>query len=428
MAAITFSYRSKKEIACLEVRLSYSTNEKRYSIYERSKIKVSKEYWNNLHSKTDFPNYRDVKKKNKVKEILKKQIEVNSHKNKLRDFILNEFDKIPLENQHDISKEWLRNTITLFYNPIKKSKAPEQLLDYFDYYIKERDLKPRTVKKILVVKHRIEKHLNLFKYNRPILMSDIDDEFKRRLENAFKDYSKNSINGSLKEIKTLCRHARKKGMDINDEVFNWELKYTKPNIVYLNNEELEAIQNLESLPLYLDNARDWLLISCMTGQRVSDFMRFDKSMIRNEKNRIGKEIPLIEFTQEKTEKMIAVPLQNGVLTILKKRNGNFPNHISKQRYNEYIKEVCRIAGITEPTKGSKKTMVAKGKYRQLEGVYPKYELVTSHIGRRSFASNFFGVIPNSLIMSATGHTKESQFLAYVGKSQTEQAKGLADYF
>ena len=30
---------------------------------------------------------------------------------------------------------------------------------------------------------------------------------------------------------------------------------------------------------YLVNAKDWLLIACYTGQRVSDYLRFTSSMI-----------------------------------------------------------------------------------------------------------------------------------------------------
>lgn len=61
-------------------------------------------------------------------------------------------------------------------------------------------------------------------------------------------------------------------------------------------------------------------------------------------------------------------------------------------------------------------------------MYPKYELVTSHIGRHSFATNNYGKIPTSLLMNVTGHTTEPMFLEYIGKTETEKAKLLADYF
>ena len=83
---------------------------------------------------------------------------------------------------------------------------------------------------------------------------------------------------------------------------------------------------------------DWLIISCYTGQRVSDFMRFTKEQIRIEE---GKH--LIEFTQKKTGKNMTVPLHHKVLKILEKRNGEFPRPISSQKYNDYIKKVCAKA-------------------------------------------------------------------------------------
>lgn len=58
------------------------------------------------------------------------------------------------------------------------------------------------------------------------------------------------------------------------------------------------------------NARDWLVISCETGQRVSDFMRFNKKQIRFEVI-----VPLCEFTQVKTGKIMAIPLSKTVRKI-----------------------------------------------------------------------------------------------------------------
>ena len=67
-------------------------------------------------------------------------------------------------------------------------------------------------------------------------------------------------------------------------------------------------------------------------------MRFTKEMIRIEKGK-----SLIEFEQQKTGKLMTIPLHKKVKTILEKNNGEFPNRISDQRYNDYIKEVCKIA-------------------------------------------------------------------------------------
>ena len=50
---------------------------------------------------------------------------------------------------------------------------------------------------------------------------------------------------------------------------------------------------------------------------------------------------------------------------------------------------------------------------------PKYEMLSSHDLRRSFATNYFDIVPTSILMNLTGHTKESTFLEYIGKSQNK---------
>jgi len=57
---------------------------------------------------------------------------------------------------------------------------------------------------------------------------------------------------------------------------------------------------------------------------------------------------------------------------------------------------------------------------------PKYEFVTSHIIHRSFASNYYRKIETPLLMSITGHSRESTFLTYIGTHQNKDA--LADLF
>jgi integrase len=154
-------------------------------------------------------------------------------------------------------------------------------------------------------------------------------------------------------------------------------------------------------------------------------MRFTKEQIRIEN---GKH--LIEFTQQKTGKNMTVALHPKVLEILNKRSGNFPYKISAQKYNDFIKDVCKLAEINEPTKGSKMVETQKGSkvYRKQSGTYKKYELVTSHIGRRSFATNFYTTIPTSLLINITGHSTEAMFLNYIGKSNKDLALEITKYF
>jgi integrase len=91
-------------------------------------------------------------------------------------------------------------------------------------------------------------------------------------------------------------------------------------------------------------------------------------------------------------------------------------------YNKLIKRVCLKSRITDKVEAQIKN---KNTNRIEIKTLPKYHFVTSHIGRRSFATNYYGKINTSLLISATGHASEKQFLAYVGSAPKQNAQELA---
>lgn len=418
MAAVNYLYRSKREKSFLNLRLLFTHNNTNHVIGGKTQLEVSKLYWDKYHSQ----------KSPKDIDIKNLQIEVNSELNKIENHVLKAFNN---SNPESINKTWLSNQLDLYYNPPKKSKAlPKSLLPYFEFYLKERknELAEQTLKNYTVVKRLIEKYESSIE--KSIKIIDVDSVFKTSFE-AFcieKGYSINTIARAIHTIKAVCKHAMYNGLEISSQLERIKLKEVKVDKIYLTFDELEALEKLNKKQLNesLINARDWLIISCYTGQRVSDFMRFNKDQIRIEK---GKH--LIEFTQKKTGKNMTVPLHPKVLKILKKRKGNFPRAISSQKYNEYIKLICEKAKINEKLKGSKLIKVKgddKFPYRKQVDNYRKWELVTSHIGRRSFATNFYGQIPTSFLIYVTGHKTEQMFLNYIGKSNKDLAMEITNYF
>ncbi len=435
MATVNFLYRSTKDKANLHLRLLYRYNDSDFVFGANTKFEVLKDYWNKQH-----------KKKSKDIDITNKQTEVNNELNKIENHVLNSFNAF---NPDVISKEWLQTQIDYYYNPPQEAEQlPTELLKYFDYFIeaKKNEITNGTQKKYNVTKHLLERYQKTKKEQ--IKIADVNANFKIDFENYClqNNYAPNTISKDLRTIKTVCNHAKHNGIKISFQLDNIKTPQHKTEKIYLTFEDLTKIENIDKRRLNdnYDNAKDWLIISCYTGQRISDFMRFDKSMIRYEKNKQEILKPFIEFTQVKTNKVMIVALHPKVIEILEKRNGNFPNPIPDPKYNLYIKQVCRIAGITDVIKGSKLTDLNKEdetekktktknkdevkQFRKEVGMYKKHELVTSHIGRRSFATNFYGTIPTTYLINVTGHSTEAMFLNYIGKSNKDLAMEITNYF
>ena len=419
MASVNFLYRSTRDYAPLKLRLLYRHKSIDYQFETKTKVLIEKDYWLNHHN---TKRSRDI-------DIINKQVEVNEELTKLRRLVIEAFNSIGDDYINSmVNKEWLHSLIYKFYNPpVKNSSLPRGLSDYFEYYIKVRtpDLANQTLKNYKVVFKLLKKYEQELKEN--ILIKDIDFDFKISFQNFClkNDYTNNTISRAIGYIKTICKHAQMRGLKISSEISQLKIKEVKSPIIFLTNYEINSIENAVLTKKHLLNARDWLIISCFTAQRISDFMEFTKDMIRIEKGKY-----LLEFTQKKTSKIMTISLHPKVLEILEKYNGDFPPKLQNQKYNKYIKEVCRVAGICHKIKGNLKIEMEKGskKYRKVEGDYEKWRLVSSHIGRRSFASNYYGEMPTPFIMYMTGHKTEKMLLNYIGKSDKDIALELTQYF
>ena len=410
MATIKLLIQSKKSPAAIYIRLRDGRN---LDLKAKTNYHINPSDW-------DKKNERPIKKLLKDIDYANLDTDLTTLKNNL----LIEYNRA--QGVDKINSDWLKN----FINPVKESqKYPDRLVEYIDTYIdfKKNEVTKTTIKKCHVIKQlllRYENHIG-----RPLKINDINNDFKLGFEDYCEkeDYAKNTTSKNIRYIKTFCKHARTNGLETHTQLDGIKTKNYKTHHIYLTRKEINRIESLDDTKLgsSLINAKNWLLISCYCGQRVSDFMRFDKSMVRYEKNKKGSFKPLIEFTQVKTGKLMTIPLHGKIIKILEKNKGDFPRRISDQRYNDHIKKVCKMAEIHEPTIGT----IFNNKTKEKETKkYPKWRLVTSHIGRRSFATNYYGEIPTNFLMYMTGHSTEQLFLTYIGKSNKDIAMELTQYF
>lgn len=410
MASIYLLLQSKKSPAVIYIRLR---DGRTLDIKAKTNYHIDPINW-------DETEQRPTKKA--IKDIAFANLDTDLRD--LKNNLLKEYNKS--KGIKIIDAQWLKDFVN---PPQQEEKHPDKLIDYIDTFIefKRREVKSSTITKCNVIKHLLMRYQEQTKS--VLYIRDIDTKFKMDFVKycISVGYAPNTTARNIRFIKTFCRHAKANGVETHFQLDSIKAKYHKVDNIHLDEKEIEKIEKLKSkyLPGGLESSRDWLLISCYCGQRVSDFLRFDKSMIRYEKNKAGDLKPLIEFTQVKTDKIMTIPLHSKIIEIMKKYDGNFPNKISDQKYNEHLKKVCEAAEINQPTHGIKFDHETKAK---VEKDYPKWEMVSSHIGRRSFATNNYGKIPTSFLMYITGHTTEAMFLTYIGKSNKDIAMELTNYF
>jgi len=232
-------------------------------------------------------------------------------------------------------------------------------------------------------------------------------------------YSLNNIAKHIDNFRQFLRAANSSKIQFDTDVLDNKkfspVREAADNI-YLNEQELAVIAslNLSNSPR-LDKARDLFLIGCYTGLRISDYNNIKPHNIKGE---------TIDIYQSKTGKRVKIPILPTVKLILEKYNGSTPPKISDQKLNEYIKEVCCIAGIKEQTEKQR----TRGGSKNVS-VLEKWQMVSSHTARRSYATNMTKRgLPIQTIMKITGHTKESTFLKYVKLSADEHAEIVRQHF
>ncbi|WP_417199257.1 phage integrase SAM-like domain-containing protein [Bizionia sp.] len=416
MATLKYFIKGNQNPTTIYLRFAQG---RKIDLKRSTSLLINPKYWNNT--------------KGSVKQIseFKDKKNLQNDLNGLETTILNSF------NDHYtkggiINSQWLNETIKQYFQQDSNTDL-NYLLDYSKHYKENLTNKvlstgvtgvtSNTLKRYETIINKVTAFETYKKKRYTFEMVDLNfyNDFKTYLLNVEK-LNLNTTGRYINYIKTLCIDAKKHGVKINPVVLNGEFRATKEKVSFitLSETEIQTIykHDFKESP-YLDNARNWLIIGVWTGARVSDLLKFTKNNIHN---------GFIEYTAKKTNQKIILPLHPQVKEILNNNNGEFPREISAQRFNDYIKTVCKKAKINETVKGTLKKKLKKKVWRNVKGEYKKHKLVSSHICRRSFATNHYGKLPTPVIMAVTGHQTEKMFLNYIGKTAKDNANVLHEFW
>ena len=338
---------------------------------------------------------------------------------------LNEFISKAARDGGDISKETLRRFLDKHF--CKRKDPTSSFHQFYESYVESLSTKVNVSRGGQVVTYRTRREyintLDMIKRyegeNRiRIGFNDVDQDFLSSFVAFLQrlDYSTNTIYRKITNIKAVMNAAVERGVTDNVRWRYFRKTSEETDAVALNEDELQRLRDYDfSSNPRLERVRDLFLVGCWTGLRFSDVTR-----IREENIKDG----IITITQSKTNAPVSIPVHPVFREIWEKYGGCLPVNISNQKFNDYIKEVCREVGLADSvlksiTKGGKKITTS----------YEKWQRVTSHTARRSFATNLYkSGFPSISIMQITGHRTEAAFLRYIKVSKQEHAKLLAEHW
>ena len=269
--------------------------------------------------------------------------------------------------------------------------------------------------------HAMRDHLkSLREFKRSLGLKTFDINFDYFDEEGLLSYVeflrdvKNMMNSSIEKqlgfLKWFLRWSMNKGFHHNNtfETYKPKLKKTQKKVVYLTKDELTLLENfpIPEDKLYLYRVRDVFLFCCFTGLRYSDVYNLCRCDIKEK---------YIEITTVKTSDSLRIELNKTSKRILEKyepytfKGDKALPVISNQKMNKYLHELCKMAGLDEPIRQT----YYRGNER-LDVVRPKYELIGTHTGRRTFICNALGMgISPQIVMKWTGHSDYKAMKPYI---------------
>lgn len=228
----------------------------------------------------------------------------------------------------------------------------------------------------------------------------------------------NSIANIFKLINSAMVAAEKSGLTDFKVVEEQrkKLRQTPAESIYLNEYDLEKMQRVKLASPKAVLCLNLFLFTCYTGLRFSDL-----EALKGRQFKKGQKV--FSVHTQKTNTMVIIPISAKAMAIIELFGMIFPASPSLSIYNEEVKRIAKIAGVNDRIYINS---IQNGEVKKQS--FFKWQLVSSHTGRRTFATNaYLSGIPAIAIMKITGHKSERAFMSYIRIGNEENAEQLLSY-
>lgn len=201
------------------------------------------------------------------------------------------------------------------------------------------------------------------------------------------------------------------------KLYNYEIPANGTKVT-LHNYEGEEYEKEVHDATPLAKTRDMFCFCAFTSLRYSDMANLKRTDIAGD---------YIYITTQKTHDSLPINLNKYAKAILDKyKDCKFPGGlalpvISNQKMNDYIKDLCELCEFNTPI-----TRVTYRAGEREEVTEPKYNLVGTHAGRRTFICFALASgIPPQVVMKWTGHSDYKAMKPYIEIAEKTKAEQMA---
>lgn len=222
------------------------------------------------------------------------------------------------------------------------------------------------------------------------MWEDITDDNLRDLREALGErYAPNSVRTICAEINAIINeNASSKDIPSMSYANVLRAKKVISQAVFLTDEEIRKIHEYTPRTMRRRHVKRIFMLECLTGARLSDCIRLSPANISSD----GR---TITYVSQKTSIEVTVPVHPWLRDYLVPTAPNEPSSVAVSSYNAAVRDMCRACGINNTVKVFQSGREQKG---------PKWQFVTTHTGRRSFATNLARKnIPLEQIAIMMGH-------------------------
>ncbi len=209
--------------------------------------------------------------------------------------------------------------------------------------------------------------------HRPLWEDITDDNLRDLFEEIEKHYSPNSVKTITATIKSII-NENDVSKGIKSEKFRTILrrKAVPVQVVYLDDREIDRIIRFVPHGKNQRFVQRMFIMECLCGARMSDCMHLTVDNI----DETGR---MLVYVAQKTHTEVRVPVHRKLREFLVQGQPEpFVSASRQENFNRVLRDICKRCGIDSRVK-----VFIHGK----EMTGKKYQFVSSHTGRRSFATN-----------------------------------------